>query len=475
MVMGKNRYGKRSIYNFNGAGVLVNNSGEVNKDYVVDYTAYVPRKLTEVQDNSIAFKYVYGGRNKVSAHISSKVEKTKLQYHSDRLGSTTYLTDGKGNIQAMASYDEWGNRTRHETLNLTSHTLDLANNYTGHNFDNILGVYYAKARLYDAINRRFSAEDLIKGNIVDTVTLVAYGYVKNNPLKFIDPLGLYTFQEGQIAHITIQEYYKSIYGDALEVEVCIKNLFTTKSGRGRSDMLLDVGTNYEAYEIKSGAFKNEKYNWLGQLQLADYVQGLNKGDSKLTVQGTSLSPNKATLPFGLNSTKVLEVTTNFSTDPGMIYYEIKKKTRNRNAEEFEMCADTIAALEKLLATKKVNVGNTTYPVDTEEDKAYFDAVSEWLGQTSQTYLGLSDYGHMINIEYPDGNTKESYKPYDYIIIGRVHTQKELLAIYARNFMNSGGGANSTTNQYMPIVIPVPNPVPVPNLVPARVPVLRFGF
>ena len=52
--MGENRYGKRSIYKFNGAGVLVNNSGEMNKDYVVDYTAYVPRELTEVQDNSIS-------------------------------------------------------------------------------------------------------------------------------------------------------------------------------------------------------------------------------------------------------------------------------------------------------------------------------------------------------------------------------------------------------------------------------------
>jgi hypothetical protein len=94
----------------------------------VDYTSYVPRELTEIQDNSIGFKYVYGGRNRISATINNKAEKVKMRYHSDRLGSTTHLTDDNGKIQAMACYDEWGNRTKHETFTLTSNILDLASN-----------------------------------------------------------------------------------------------------------------------------------------------------------------------------------------------------------------------------------------------------------------------------------------------------------------------------------------------------------
>ena len=116
-----------------------------------------------------------------------------MQYHSDRLGSTTYVTDGSGNIKAMASYDEWGNRTRHETLNLTSHILDLANNYTGHNFDNILGVYYAKARLYSAENKRFSAVDIAKGEIQNPLSLVSYSYCYENPFRYVDFRWIYSY------------------------------------------------------------------------------------------------------------------------------------------------------------------------------------------------------------------------------------------------------------------------------------------
>jgi len=64
--------------------------------------------------------------------------------------------------------------------------LDLAHNYTGHSFDPVLGQYYAKARMYDAINKRFSAEDLVKGFPTIPATLTPYNYCIGNPLRFID-------------------------------------------------------------------------------------------------------------------------------------------------------------------------------------------------------------------------------------------------------------------------------------------------
>ena len=50
--------------------------------------------------------------------------------------------------------------------------------------DDISGLYYAQARYYAAEVGRFSAEDPIKSG------LNWYGYCNENPVMYIDPLGL---------------------------------------------------------------------------------------------------------------------------------------------------------------------------------------------------------------------------------------------------------------------------------------------
>ena len=61
--------------------------------------------------------------------------------------------------------------------------------YATHDYDAVLGMYYAKARMYDAENRRFASVDPVKGNITDPLSLVQYLYVVDNPLRWVDPLG----------------------------------------------------------------------------------------------------------------------------------------------------------------------------------------------------------------------------------------------------------------------------------------------
>ena len=61
--------------------------------------------------------------------------------------------------------------------------LDLVQDYTGHAYDMVLGIYYAKARMYDADDRRFMAVDPIKGYIANPATLVQYVYCLNNPIS----------------------------------------------------------------------------------------------------------------------------------------------------------------------------------------------------------------------------------------------------------------------------------------------------
>ena len=115
----------------------------------------------------------------------------KMWYHHDRLGSTAYLTDNVvGSVESFVSYDDWGAPTMKAIVRLGSRDLDLVTNYTGHPYDPVLGVYYARARMYDAVDRRFMAVDPINGWITEPQTLAQYTYVLNRPLVYSDALGL---------------------------------------------------------------------------------------------------------------------------------------------------------------------------------------------------------------------------------------------------------------------------------------------
>jgi len=82
--------------------------------------------------------------------------------------------------------------------------LDLVTEYTGYAYDQVLGVYYAQARMYDASDRRFMAVDPLKGSVANPQTMAQYTYCLNNPIRFIDPTGLAVSQVDQ-ANLTAQQ------------------------------------------------------------------------------------------------------------------------------------------------------------------------------------------------------------------------------------------------------------------------------
>ena len=76
-------------------------------------------------------------------------------------------------------------------LRMGARELDLVTVYTVHPYDQVLGVYFAQARMYDAANRRFMAVDWVKGSIITPASLVQYIYVLDNPIRWVDPWGLF--------------------------------------------------------------------------------------------------------------------------------------------------------------------------------------------------------------------------------------------------------------------------------------------
>jgi RHS repeat-associated protein len=101
-------------------------------------------------------------------------------YHQDGLGTVTDLTDSTGATTKSYSYDAYG------TIVDQTGTVDQPYSYTGREFDSETGLYYYRARYYDATTGRFLQKDPIgfRGGIN------VYSYVGANPAALIDPYGL---------------------------------------------------------------------------------------------------------------------------------------------------------------------------------------------------------------------------------------------------------------------------------------------
>ena len=107
-------------------------------------------------------------------------------YLPDGLGSTVALTDGAGAIHTQYTYAPFGETIRTGTVSTNPFQFTAREN------DNT-GLYYYRARYYHPVLQRFISEDPIEfaGGDVNL-----YGYVRNNPTAFIDPLGLWTVSVG---------------------------------------------------------------------------------------------------------------------------------------------------------------------------------------------------------------------------------------------------------------------------------------
>ena len=115
-------------------------------------------------------------------------------HHQNALGSNIVLTDGKKTVLARYEYDVFG-AVRSETGTSTN-----TRKFTGKEWEADVKLYYYSARYYDPYIGRFTSRDPIGDGIN------WYAYAANNPLKFVDPTGLYIVIVGKNgAEATIRE------------------------------------------------------------------------------------------------------------------------------------------------------------------------------------------------------------------------------------------------------------------------------
>ena len=112
-------------------------------------------------------------------------------YHTDHLGSTGVVTDSSGhNIQDLTYYP-FG-----QVYN-NSGNVDVRYKFTGKELDNSTDLYFYEARYYDAWLGRFISADTIVPDPSDPQSFNRYTYTLNNPLRYTDPTGHYTFDSSR--------------------------------------------------------------------------------------------------------------------------------------------------------------------------------------------------------------------------------------------------------------------------------------
>jgi RHS repeat-associated protein len=93
------------------------------------------------------------------------------------------ITDASGNIVQRYSYEAFGQLTASDP------TFDNFYTYTGREYDKETGLYYYRARYYDAMEGRFLSKDPI--GLLGGIN--QYNYVGGNPVNYVDPSGLTTW------------------------------------------------------------------------------------------------------------------------------------------------------------------------------------------------------------------------------------------------------------------------------------------
>jgi RHS repeat-associated protein len=129
-------------------------------------------------------RYLYGPQ--IDQVLADETVTGAVQWAlSDQQGSVRDVINNQGQLLNHIRYDSFGNITSQTNAN-----VDFRFGYTGREFDEETGLYYYRARYYDASIGRFISEDPMGFGAGDSNL---YRYVGNSATNFTDPTGNFAF------------------------------------------------------------------------------------------------------------------------------------------------------------------------------------------------------------------------------------------------------------------------------------------
>ncbi|MCB1672381.1 MAG: RHS repeat protein [Pseudomonadales bacterium] len=164
---------------------LSRTSSGVSRAYVWNYALTLPSISIVRQGGSDLRYYVHAPGGALLYSIEA-ADDARHFYHFDASGNTLYLTDDSGTVTDAYAYTPFGT--------LLAQTGNTDNPFTfagqmGAMQETPTGLYYIRARYYDAVVARFLTRDPARRSPVPGEANV-YGYARMNPILFGDPSGL---------------------------------------------------------------------------------------------------------------------------------------------------------------------------------------------------------------------------------------------------------------------------------------------
>src|SRR5574344_532163 len=128
------------------------------------------------------------GRKKSYNYIGKKEKEPTFYYHSDHLGSASYLTDNYGKVTQTLNYLPYGEDwVDLQNFNVMPASYNLGvYKFNGKEKDAETGYNYYGARYYDSEKISWISVDPMSD---ERPSLTGYNYCQNNPIILIDPDG----------------------------------------------------------------------------------------------------------------------------------------------------------------------------------------------------------------------------------------------------------------------------------------------
>ena len=184
-------------------------------------------------------------------------------YHSDHLGSTSYITDDKANITQYDAYLPYGELLVDEH----SSSEELPYKFNGKELDEETGLYYYGARYMDPKISMWLGVDPLTEKYI---SVSGYVYCIGNPIRFVDPNGCWHWEKNGNLHAdrkdntkTLAQFLGTSQKDVLQI-LHRNNIRTTKGGniavRNLSKLSLDKGSLYTVKADLSGTVLEQTPN-----------------------------------------------------------------------------------------------------------------------------------------------------------------------------------------------------------------------
>ena len=239
------------VYTYNGDGVRV--AQEIDGQFtrwVQDQASSLAQVLLEVSGSQTT-AYLYGlGR-------LSQVEGSDAEWFlGDALGSVRQLVDDTGAVVLARDYTPYGQELSE------SGTGSSGYGFTGEQFG--IGLVFLRARYYSPMTGRFLSQDPWEGNYELPLTMNSYLYVIANPVRWVDPTGLYHSIDGG-GNVCNQ-------GDC-DVHEVVKYIVTRMRIDTASQELEEIRRLNESHFLEDAIAAYENMTWWQQLLFGNqYLQ-----------------------------------------------------------------------------------------------------------------------------------------------------------------------------------------------------------